>query len=432
MHKLPTTLPDWLAMLETRHSETQINMGLDRVQAVKARMQLAFTCPVIMVAGTNGKGSTCAMLESVLLRAGYKVGLYIKPHFLDFNERARVLGEMASDEQIVASFHAVEAVRGETPLTYFEFTTLAILHLLSQAKLDVAILEVGLGGRLDAVNVIDADVAIVTSVDIDHTDYLGDTREAIGFEKAGIFRPGKAAICSDPVPPQSLIDHAEAIGADLWLMGRDFNYSGDKQQWNYGGREQRRNSLAYPSLRGANQILNATAVLAALEVLKLKLPVGAQEVRTGLVTVELPGRFQVLPGRPSVILDVAHNPHAASALNQNLGNMGYHPYTYAVFGSMQDKDIDGVLAAMSEHVDHWCLTGLPSPRAATASELAAKVQIMLEDKPDNSEHTVSIFDDPAQAFANAMSRAGENDRIVVFGSFLTVAGVMKARKSSLH
>ena len=432
MQNLPTTLPDWLAMLETRHSETQINMGLDRVQAVKARMQLAFTCPVIMVAGTNGKGSTCAMLESVLLRAGYKVGLYIKPHFLDFNERARVLGEMASDEQLVASFNAVEAVRGDTPLTYFEFTTLAILHLLSQAKLDVAILEVGLGGRLDAVNVIDADVAIVTSVDIDHTDYLGDTREAIGFEKAGIFRPGKAAICSDPVPPQSLIDHAEAIGADLWLMGRDFNYSGDKQQWNYGGREQRRNSLAYPSLRGANQILNATAVLAALEVLKLKLPVGAQEVRTGLVTVELPGRFQVLPGRPSVILDVAHNPHAASALNQNLGNMGFHPYTYAVFGSMHDKDIDGVLAAMSEHVDHWCLTGLPSPRAATASELAAKVQIMLEDKPDSSEHTVSIFDDPAQAFANAMSRAGENDRIVVFGSFLTVAGVMKARKSSLH
>ncbi|KAB8066609.1 bifunctional tetrahydrofolate synthase/dihydrofolate synthase [Janthinobacterium violaceinigrum] len=432
MQNLPTTLPDWLAMLETRHSETQINMGLDRVQAVKARMQLAFTCPVIMVAGTNGKGSTCAMLESVLLRAGYKVGLYIKPHFLDFNERARVLGEMASDEQIVASFHAVEAVRGDTPLTYFEFTTLAILHLLSQANLDVAILEVGLGGRLDAVNVIDADVAIVTSVDIDHTDYLGDTREAIGFEKAGIFRPGKAAICSDPVPPQSLIDHAEAIGADLWLMGRDFNYSGDKQQWNYGGREQRRNSLAYPSLRGANQILNATAVLAALEVLKLKLPVGAQEVRTGLVTVELPGRFQVLPGRPSVILDVAHNPHAASALNQNLGNMGFHPYTYAVFGSMLDKDIDGVLAAMGEHVDHWCLTGLPSPRAATASELAAKVQIMLEDKPDSGEHTVSIFDDPAQAFANAMSRAGENDRIVVFGSFLTVAGVMKARKSSLH
>jgi dihydrofolate synthase/folylpolyglutamate synthase len=429
MSNLPTTLPAWLALLESRHAETVINMGLDRVLAVKERLQLSFSCPVIMVAGTNGKGSTCAMLESVLLRAGYKVGLYIKPHFLDFNERARINGDLASDEVLVDAFNAVEAARGDTPLTYFEFTTLAIMKLLAGAGMDVVILEVGLGGRLDAVNIVDADVAIVTSVDIDHTDYLGDTREKIGFEKAGIFRAGKTAICSDPVPPQSLIDHANAIGADLWLMGRDFNYSGDKQQWNYGGRSQRRNSLAYPSLRGANQILNATAVLAALEALKLELPVGAQEVRTGLVTVELPGRFQVLPGRPTVILDVAHNPHAASALNQNLGNMGFHPYTYAVFGSMHDKDIDGVIAAMSEHVDHWCLANLPSPRAASASELAAKVQIVQAEKP---ERTINIFDDPAAAFANAMSRAGENDRIVVFGSFLTVAGVMAARKSSLH
>ncbi len=429
MSNLPTTLPAWLALLEARHAETVINMGLDRVLAVKERLQLAFTCPVIMVAGTNGKGSTCAMLESILLRAGYRVGLYIKPHFLDFNERARVNGELATDAQLVAAFNAVEAARGDTMLTYFEFTTLAIMGLLAGAGMDVVILEVGLGGRLDAVNVVDADVAIVTSIDIDHTDYLGDTREAIGFEKAGIFRAGKVAICSDPVPPQTLIDHAAAIGADLWLMGRDFNYSGDKQQWNYGGRSQRRNSLAYPSLRGANQILNACAALAALEALRIELPVGAQEVRTGLVTVELPGRFQVLPGRPTVILDVAHNPHAASALNQNLGNMGFHPYTFAVFGSMQDKDIDGVIAAMSEHVDHWCLATLPSPRSATASELAAKVQLVQEDK---AERTINIFDDPAAAYANAVSRAGENDRIVVFGSFLTVAGVMAARKSSFH
>ena len=425
----PTTLPAWLALLESRHAETVINMGLDRVRAVKERLQLAFSCPVIMVAGTNGKGSTCAMLESILLRAGYKVGLYIKPHFLDFNERARINGDLASDAQLVEAFDAVEAVRGDTSLTYFEFTTLAIMYLMSKTPLDVVILEVGLGGRLDAVNVIDADVSIVTSVDIDHVDYLGGTREQIGFEKAGIFRPGKAAICSDPVPPQTLIDHAGAIGADLWLMGRDFNYSGDKQQWNYGGRNQRRNSLAYPSLRGANQLLNASAALAALEVLKNELPVGAQDVRHGLVTVELPGRFQVLPGRPTVILDVAHNPHAAAALNQNLGNMGYHPYTFAVFGSMHDKDIDGVVKAMSEHVDHWCLATLPSPRSASASELAAKVQMI---QPDRQDRTVNLFDDPAAAFANAMSRAGENDRIVVFGSFLTVAAVMAARKSSLH
>ncbi|MCY0911608.1 bifunctional tetrahydrofolate synthase/dihydrofolate synthase [Massilia antarctica] len=432
MSTLPTTLPDWLALLESRHAEVHINMGLDRVRQVKQRLGLAFNCPVIMVAGTNGKGSTCSMLEAILLRAGYKVGLYIKPHFLDFNERARINGEMASDAALIASFNAVEAQRGETDLTYFEFTTLAIMHLLAGSALDVAILEVGLGGRLDAVNVIDADVSIVTSIDIDHTDFLGTTRDEIGFEKAGIFRPGKAAICSDPVPPPSLIAHAEAIGADLWLLGRDFNYSGDKQQWNYGGREQRRNSLAYPSLRGANQLLNASAALAALEVLRLELPVGAQEVRTGLVVVELPGRFQVLPGRPTVILDVAHNPHAASALAQNLGNMGFHPYTYAVFGIMQDKDIDGVVAPMAQYVDHWCVANLPSPRAADPEALAATLAALPPGDAKPGERSVTTFADPALAFANAMSRAGENDRIVVFGSFYTVAGVMAARKSSHH
>ncbi|QYF92197.1 bifunctional tetrahydrofolate synthase/dihydrofolate synthase [Massilia sp. PAMC28688] len=432
MSTLPTTLPDWLALLESRHAEVHIDMGLERVRTVKERMALAFACPVIMVAGTNGKGSTCAMLEAILLRAGYKVGLYIKPHFLDFNERAHVNGALATDEALVASFNAVEAQRGEIDLTYFEFTTLAIMHLLSGAGMDVVILEVGLGGRLDAVNVIDADVAIVTSVDIDHTDYLGDTREKIGFEKAGIFRPGKAAICSDPVPPASLVAHAEAIGADLWLLGRDFNYSGDKQQWNYGGRALRRNSLAYPSLRGANQLLNASAALAALEVLRLELPTGAQDVRTGLVVVELPGRFQVLPGRPTVVLDVAHNPHAAAALGQNLGNMGFHAYTYAVFGIMQDKDIDGVIAPMTAHVDHWCLADLPSPRSANCADLAARLEALPDGDSKPGERSVTSFPDPAAAFANAMSRAGENDRIVVFGSFYTVAGVMAARKTSHH
>ncbi|MDL2356057.1 MAG: bifunctional tetrahydrofolate synthase/dihydrofolate synthase [Pseudomonadota bacterium] len=432
MHTLPTTLPDWLALLESRHAEVHINMGLDRVRAVKDAMGLKFACPVIMVAGTNGKGSTCAMLESILLRAGYKVGLYIKPHFLDFNERARVNGELASDAALIAAFNAVEAKRGAVDLTYFEFTTLAIMQLLAGSSIDVAILEVGLGGRLDAVNVIDADVAIVTSVDIDHTDFLGTTREQIGFEKAGIFRPGKAAICSDPVPPASLVAHAEAIGADLWLLGRDFNYSGDKQQWNFGGRTQRRNSLAYPSLRGANQLLNASAALAALEVLRLELPVGAQEVRTGLVVVELPGRFQVLPGRPTVILDVAHNPHAASALAQNLGNMGFHPYTYAVFGVMQDKDIAGVIAPMAPFIDHWCVAELASARSAHTPELAAAIAAVTPADAKPGERSITEFADPAAAFANAMSRAGENDRIVVFGSFYTVAGVMAARKSSSH
>jgi dihydrofolate synthase/folylpolyglutamate synthase len=432
MQNLPTTLPAWLALLESRHAETHIDMGLDRVRAVKERMQLAFACPVIMVAGTNGKGSTCAMLEAVLLQSGYRVGLYIKPHFLDFNERARINGDMATDEALVAAFDFVEKSRAETDLTYFEFTTLAIMHLISKAGVDVAILEVGLGGRLDAVNVIDADVSIVTSIDIDHKDYLGDTREEIGFEKAGIFRPGKPAICSDPVPPQSLIEHAETIGADLWLLGRDFNYQGDQQQWAFAGRNQRRNSLAYPALRGANQLLNASAALAALEALRMRLPVGAQEVRAGLAMVELPGRFQVLAGRPTTVLDVAHNPHAAAALAQNLGNMGFHRYTYAVFGIMQDKDIEAVIEHVAPLVDHWCLTTLASKRTADVQELAALVESKKPAGVKPDEFSVKTFADPAAAFADATSRAGQDDRIVVFGSFYTVAGVMAARKSSLH
>jgi dihydrofolate synthase/folylpolyglutamate synthase len=429
----PVTLADWLTLLESRHFKT-IDMGLDRVVQVRDRLQLQFACPVIMVAGTNGKGSTCAMLESILLRAGYKVGLYIKPHFLDFNERARIGGESASDAALIASFEAVEAQRGEISLTYFEFTTLAIMHLLAEAKLDVVILEVGLGGRLDAVNIVDADVSIVTSVDIDHIEYLGDTREKIGFEKAGIFRTGKAAICSDPVPPQSLIDHANAIGADLWLLGRDFNYTGDKQQWNYGGRGQRRNALGYPSLRGANQLLNASAALAALEALRQQLPVSAQEVRSGFVMMDLPGRFQVLPGQPLVILDVAHNPHAAATLAQNLDNMGFHPYTYAVFGAMLDKDIEGIVAQLKTRIDHWCLTTLPLPRSASGEQLKERLLeagVHPEDGPD-AQSSITSFNSPAEAYANALSRAGENDRIVVFGSFLTVAGVMAARKSGFH
>jgi dihydrofolate synthase/folylpolyglutamate synthase len=397
-------------------------------------MQLRLACPIIIVGGTNGKGSTCAMLESILLQAGYRVGLYTSPHLLRFNERMRINGEEASDEALVDSFCKIEAARGEISLSYFEFTTLAAMQLFADARLDAVIFEVGLGGRLDAVNVLDADVAIVTSVDLDHMEYLGDTREKIGFEKAGIYRSGRAAICADPVPPQSLLQHAEAIGADLWLFGRDFNYQGDRQQWSFSARGQRRNALAYPALRGANQLLNASAVLAALQALSLQLPVSAQDIRNGLATVELPGRFQVLPGRPTVILDVAHNPHAAAVLAQNLGNMGFHPYTYAVFGAMQDKDIAGVIAHLKPHIDHWCVTELPLPRAAKAEEIAQMLRAAYGETAGvaNAEHSVQSFASPADAFANALSRAGENDRIAVFGSFLTVAGVMEYRDAEHH
>ena len=240
------TLSDWLRYLESIHA-TAIDMSLERVREVADRLGLALSGVKFVVGGTNGKGSTCAMLEAILLAAGYKVGLYTSPHLIDFNERARVNGQIATDEALIEQFQAVEAARGDTSLTYFEFTTLAILRLFSQSRLDAVVLEVGLGGRLDAVNIVDADCSIVTSVDLDHMDWLGDTREKIGFEKAHIYRSGKPAICSDPSPPQSLLDHAAAIGADLWLFSRDFNYSGDRQQWAYGGREQRRSALAIPS-----------------------------------------------------------------------------------------------------------------------------------------------------------------------------------------
>ncbi|MBM3364562.1 MAG: bifunctional tetrahydrofolate synthase/dihydrofolate synthase [Betaproteobacteria bacterium] len=422
------SLSQWLERLESMHS-VAIDMGLDRVATVAARLNLRFDCPVITVGGTNGKGSTCAMLESMLMQGSYRVGLYTSPHIIDFNERARIDGHSVSDAALCDTFAAVEAVRADVSLTYFEFTTLAILKLFADAKLDVVILEVGLGGRLDAVNIIDPDVAIVTSVDLDHQQYLGDTREKIGFEKAGIFRSQRAAICGDPSPPQSLVEHANAIDADLWLFGRDFNYSGDRQQWSYGGRAVRRHALAYPSLRGANQLLNASAALAALEVLRDRLPLGAQEIRAGLVLVELPARFQVLPGRPAVILDVAHNPHAAATLAQNLDQMGFFPYTYAVFGAMSDKDINGMLLHLKDKIDHWYLCDLPLPRAASAESLAHALDTagFMAGTEGGTERSVQCFGTPAEAYAAARDSVGENDRIVVFGSFLTVAGVMAAR-----
>ncbi|KVN41687.1 bifunctional folylpolyglutamate synthase/dihydrofolate synthase [Burkholderia pyrrocinia] len=431
------TLDAWLSHLERAHP-VGIDMGLARIGQVKAALGLEFACPVITVGGTNGKGSTCAFLETILVRAGYKVGCHTSPHLLEFNERARVNGETVADDELLPHFEAVEAARTSLPepvsLTYFEFTTLAILHLFASRGLDAVILEVGLGGRLDAVNIIDTDCAIVTSIDIDHTEYLGDTREQIAFEKAGIFRPGKPAICGDPAAPQTLVDHAEAIGADLWLVGRDFRYEAqpgaERQQWSYLGRDKRYPALAYPALRGANQLINASAALAALESLRAVLPVSAQDIRLGLANVELPGRFQVLPGKPAIVLDVAHNPHAAAVLAQNLGNMGFFPYTYAVFGAMHDKDIDGVLHHLKGEIDHWCVTDLPLPRAASAEQLEAALRHAgVEDGADSS---VTRYTSPADAFRDALKRASENDRIVVFGSFHTVAGVMAYRKSQQH
>jgi dihydrofolate synthase/folylpolyglutamate synthase len=418
---LESSLKDWLGRIERLHARS-IDLGLDRVRAVADRLQLKLDVPTIVVGGTNGKGSTCAMLDSILRAAGYRVGLYTSPHLLDFNERCRVDGASATDSDLVEQIEAVEAARDGTSLTYFEFTTLAILRLFSRAPLDALVLEIGLGGRLDAVNIVDADVSIVTSVDLDHMDYLGPTREAIGYEKAHIYRTGRPAICSDPAPPRSLLDHAAGIGADLWRFGRDFNYQGDRQQWAYAGRRARRAGLPYPALRGANQLLNAAGALAALEALAERLPVSQQAVRQGLLTVELPGRFQVLPGRPIVILDVAHNPHAAAVLADNLDNMGFFPSTHAVFGMLRDKDIDGVIAKLGDRIDHWHVAPTPGERGCEAATIAASLRA----RAAGGKCAISEYPDLAAAFAGAREKAEADDRILAFGSFLTVAEVMRA------
>jgi dihydrofolate synthase/folylpolyglutamate synthase len=416
----PKTLDQWLAYCEQLHP-TSIDMTLDRVRALSDRLGLRFDVPVVAVAGTNGKGSSCAMLEAIALAAGYRVGLYIKPHLVHFEERCRINGQMASADELLPHFEAVEAARQGVTLTWFEFTTLAIMRALAQADLDLVILEVGMGGRLDAVNAADADCALITCIALDHTEFLGNDREAIGREKAGIMRAGRPVVVSDPQPPASLQARADELGADLRQLGRDFNFQGDAQQWGWRGRSQRFNGLAYPALRGANQLLNASGVLAVFEALRERLPVNAQAVRSGLATVELPGRFQIVPGQPTLVLDVAHNPQSVAALALNLDQMGFYPQTHAVFGAMRDKDLGALLPYLVPLVDHWHLTDLPTPRAARSAELAALVRGASGARPI----TVATHANPAAALAAAAAGADPADRIVVFGSFFTVGGVLK-------
>ncbi|MBK8525009.1 MAG: bifunctional tetrahydrofolate synthase/dihydrofolate synthase [Betaproteobacteria bacterium] len=426
------TLAEWLSHLESLHPKGQagIELGLDRVACVKTALGQTQHCPVIIVGGTNGKGSTCAYLEHILSYSGYRTGCYASPHLLAYNERVRLDRRPVDDDRLCAAFERVEAARiaaGNIALTYFEFGTLAAWEVFAEANVEVAILEVGLGGRLDAVNVYEPDVAIVTSVAIDHTDWLGTTREEIGREKAGIFRTGKPAICADAKPPQSLLEHAAAIGADLKLIGRDFGYFGDKTQWTFWGRNSegavaRRGGLANPGLRGSQQLANASAALVALDAARTLLPVDMQSVRRGLIEIELPGRFQLVPGKPAVVLDVAHNPQAVATLASNLGDMGFYDKTHAVVGMLADKDIAGALLPLRGKVAHWHAATLDVLRGATADVVAQAIG-------DNSlDGEVSLYEDPVAAFSAARKAAGENDRILVFGSFYTVAAVMRALK----
>ncbi|PWB58406.1 MAG: bifunctional tetrahydrofolate synthase/dihydrofolate synthase [Nitrosomonadales bacterium] len=418
--QLPASSPQralsgWLAYLERLHPKT-IELGLERINQVRARLLLQPSFPIITVGGTNGKGSTCAMLEAILAAAGYRTGLYTSPHLLRYNERVRIASQEASDAALCEAFAAVEAARGEVSLSYFEFGTLAAMWLFQQ-QADVAILEVGLGGRLDAVNAFNADCAIVTSVDLDHMDYLGDDRESIGWEKAGIFRAGKPAVCADADPPRRLLDHAAQIGADLKLIGRDFIAQREAAQWQFASHDGWRLALPFPALRGGYQLDNASACLAALEALRERLPVTPGDIRRGLLEAAVPGRFQVLPGRPVIILDVAHNPHAARALAANLREMDQHGRTIAVFAMLADKDVSGVVSALQDVIDLWLVSGIDHPRGMDAAALAAHVADLAHE----------VFPDIAAAYRHACQIAGEGDRIAAFGSFHTVAEVMQQR-----
>ena len=447
---MPNTLAEWLTHLESLHPKS-IALGLERVAQIKQRLNLDPEFPIIVVGGTNGKGSVSAMLESILHAAGYRVGCYTSPHLLHYNERVRIAKQQASDAELCASFEKIEQARKwqgadtpiptptlplkgrgqssesiDVPLTYFEFGTLAAMQCFIARKVDVAILEVGLGGRLDAVNIFDGDCAVVTSVDIDHTDYLGGTREQIAFEKAGIFRKGRVAICADNDVPQAIRTQAQQVGAELWCIASEFSFTTHQGQWDYRSKVGTRSSLPYPALRGAFQLHNASAALAALDALKERLPVSMEAVRRGLVEVQLAGRFQFVPGKPSLILDVAHNPHAARSLAQNLASLPPCPHTYAVFAMLRDKDMAGVAAALDAHIDTWLVAGIDTARGATAGELE---QVLQQGRVRGG---IRAFSSIAEALRYAYNTAGENDRIAAFGSFHTVAEVMVSRGLTIN
>ena len=426
-----SSLSDWLAWLEQQSGEARISLGLDRVRAVARAMGLPMQgdsvrlpMTTVVVAGTNGKGSTCALIASMALQAGYPVAVYASPHLIQFEERLQLNGALSTAEAWVDGFEKVlvAAQKAQVSLTYFEWVTLAAFHMVLHQGVELFVAEIGLGGRLDAVNLLDSDAAVLTSVDLDHQALLGHTREQIGWEKAHVARAGRPFVVADPLPPATVAEVAATIGADLWQFGRDFNYQGDRQQWSWSGRTGRRNALGFPALRGTNQLLNASAALAVYAALVDKIPISQGAVRQGLALVTLPGRFQVLAGQPTVVLDVAHNPHAAGVLAANLDQMGFYPQTLAVVGLLADKDAQAIFERLASRVDIWCLAGLSEsiagPRAQSAQGLLSRVQSLLARRP---EVRVACYESPEQALSGAAEMAGASDRIVVFGSFLTVA-----------
>lgn len=376
--------------------------------------------PIITVAGTNGKGSTCAMLERILTEAGYRVGCYTSPHILRYNERVRVLCSEAEDDELCCAFSAVESARADIPLTYFEYATLAAVWHFVASQVDVAILEIGLGGRLDAVNAFEPECAIITSIDLDHLDYLGNSRESIGFEKAGVYRKGVPAVCGDAHPPHTVPEGAAQKGADYRQIGVHFGFESEGEKWHFWSGTTRTEGLPLPVLCGSFQLSNAACALEALGTLREKLIVSVTHIRAGLTQLDLAGRFQVLPGRPRLILDVAHNPHAARGLAENLRQTAACGRTFAVFAMLGDKDIAGVVQSVAPEIDQWFIAGIDQPRGAGAEQVEEIVRLAAPGAP------LEVLDSISLALAQACRCAGENDRIVAFGSFYTVADALRA------
>jgi dihydrofolate synthase/folylpolyglutamate synthase len=409
------SLTAWLNWQEQLHPRP-IDLGLERVAKVYHQLnQGRGKIPTITVAGTNGKGSCIAYLEAIYLAQGYRVGAFTSPHILRYNERIRINGQPVDDQTICRSFERIDALRGETSLSYFEFGTLAGLDIFAEADLDIQLLEVGLGGRLDAVNIIDADVALVTTIGLDHVEWLGNTLEAIAKEKAGIFRTGKAAIVGDEVTQQGLVQIAEQKQANLLQLGKAYRYTKQANDWDWYNGSSHLSHLPSPVLKGEHQFRNAAAVLMAVSELQAVLPVASQSIAQGLKAAELKGRFQLITGQPSVLLDVGHNPQAVQTLIEHLQEHFSTVKIHAVFAMMKDKDIATVIAMMKPYIDSWHLAPLANPRAASQELLADYFQ-----QQDISK-VYSGYSDCAAAFKVAQDRAQSDDLILVFGSFFLVS-----------
>jgi len=407
---------DWQAGLNPQ----AIKLGLDRVREVWGRLDNpGLGAAVLTVAGTNGKGSSVAFAEAIALAAGYRAGCYTSPHLVHYNERIRIDGQAVADEVICEAFDRIDRARGDVPLTYFEFGTLAALVIFAEARLDLVVLEVGLGGRLDAVNLIDPEVGLITSIALDHQDWLGEDLEAIGFEKAGILRPGRPAVFSGREMPQSIRRHADDIGAALSVAGQDYRIRQGTGGWDLLTADQVRVALPLPGMRGSIQIENAAGVLVALSHLSGALPVDQQAVRTGLLAARLPGRFEVRPGQPTWVLDVAHNPQAAGVLSDMLADFFTRGRRIAVCGMLDDKDAAGVAGMLASRFEAWYLVDLSDePRGRSAEDLGLAVSPLL------TGVAVHVGSALAETLAMVAIDAGPEDLVVVFGSFLTAGAAM--------